>query len=293
VIGISLAGVKYRNAESPAGTIDRIDEGVLDIDGNLYFGANAWLNSGLRAPRIDQLFCDADGSGVATSRSEARHKAISEAIERWAYFTVSRDKTSKPIYGFDQDPSTSGMAAYPGLIRWMARDFAIDEAVERFSLLHWWEGKLTFQYMGEVTSGVFGIKFPELLGRHALILYSVSSGIASYGSAANRDLRKAIASAHFELRRNRLAINKWNGESHTNPRPKDRFEQRAIFFSSPKGHETFLKRMEGMEVTKSFPDKICDRPIRGPWDKYTSVWRFAFRPPSNRFYTDGAEYFFW
>src|ERR1022692_2454767 len=68
-------------------------------------------------------------------------------MERWA-FRVKVRAPDRELYGFDIDESSNGMAAFPGLFHTEARKRALLEAVERASVIAWWEGVLD----GEVRS---------------------------------------------------------------------------------------------------------------------------------------------
>src|SRR5829696_4460371 len=103
--------------------------------------ANATLTPGLIRKAPLHLFSDADGTGTHPVASVARHKAVSEAMERWAFHTLVRSEAA-PDYGFDIDPSSTGMSAFPGFVRRQARRSAVLEGVERFSLCAWWDGRM-------------------------------------------------------------------------------------------------------------------------------------------------------
>src|SRR4051812_18550664 len=138
---LSLAGLRYRNVLAEfGGPVERIEAGHFFVRGRPAILANATLSQGLIRKERLFLFSDAHGTGVAPVASVARHKAVSEALERWAFHSLVRSERAEQ-FGFDVDPSTTGMSAFPGVLRRQARRSAVLEAVERFSLIAWWEGR--------------------------------------------------------------------------------------------------------------------------------------------------------
>lgn len=139
---LNLASVKYANCfQSDGGPISGLEESWFDIQGEKFAVANATLAPGLskKAPQQNKVYASADGSGVHRNPVTARHIAISEALERWAHYQLwnSEDRTR---YGFDVDPTSNGMSAFPGLFPGQARTYAYSEAIERYTLFSWWEG---------------------------------------------------------------------------------------------------------------------------------------------------------
>src|ERR1044071_7034575 len=139
---LSLAGLRYRNVLAEhGGPIQRIETGHFPVRGRRTILANATLVPGLVRKGPLSLFSDADGTGTHPVAAVARHKAVSEAMERWAFHALVRSDRAEE-FGFDVDPSSCGMAAFPGFLRRQARRSAVLEAVERFSLIAWWDGKI-------------------------------------------------------------------------------------------------------------------------------------------------------
>src|SRR5580658_3244083 len=114
----------------------------MAVEGRRMFLANAYLCPGLQPRKpIKEVYGDASGSGTHESPMVARYMAISEAMERWAFYATASSER-RGAYGFDVDPMSTGMAAFPGLFSHQARRKAYLEALERFTLLAWWEGML-------------------------------------------------------------------------------------------------------------------------------------------------------
>jgi hypothetical protein len=186
------------------------------------------------------------------------------------------------------------MAAFPGLLKRQARKIAQFEAVERYCLLNWWEERLDGEIRTTEWPGVTAISFNPIDGAYAVILFKESdSGYHAYGHAASHSFCAACQNASVELVRHEHAIRSWTHLRNSGP-PKDPFENRALFFATKEGHELFAKRIRlRSRGGEPLPEIICDAEIRGSWTKYTTVWRFLFRPPSDRFMARNSAYFFW
>ena len=291
---LSLAALRYRAVLSlDGGPIDSLEEGPFEVFGRRFFQANARLEANLVPWRPKQLYSDADGTGLHSSPMIASHMAISEALERWAYYATV-DSPSKRTHGFHIDPSSNGMAAFPGLLRHNARTKARLEAGERYCLLHWWERRIDGKVLATRWPGITAVCITSPLGGCAVILFMRSDqGFYAYGHAAAATFDKACEHARLELVRHEWAISSWNRLGGRQP-PQNTFEHRAWYFSTDEGYGLFQERL-GMKVKSLLPrpEAICDSEIRGPWSRYTTVWRYLLRPPSSRFAGADGRYFFW
>ncbi len=291
---ISLAAIRYRSVLAlDGGPIEFIEEGELRVFGEKYFQANAQLNANLVPRRGRQVYGDADGTGLNASPMVARHIAISEALERWAYYETAQS-SNRADFGFHVDRSSNGMAAFPGLSVQTARRAAKFEAIERFCLLNWWENRLDGQVSNTSQPGIAAISFRTPIGGIAVVVYGRSEfGFFIYGHAAAECFERACNHALLELFRHELAIRRWRTTKDPLP-PKSPYERRALFFSTEEGHSIFNERLQ-TKSRCSMPESelVCDREIRGPWSAYTTVWRILFRPPSERFIEADDRYFFW
>jgi hypothetical protein len=290
----SLAAVRYRSIlTADGGPIDCIEEGDLTVFGKKLGQANARLKRGLVPRREMQIFSDADGTGIHGSPMVARQMAISEALERWAYYATVRS-SRRAVFAFNVDGSSNGMAAFPGLFDRSARSRAISEAVERFCLLNWWERRLDGEIRKTSWQGVTSVSFDSPLGRTAVILFMRSEwGFYVYGHAAARSFAEACDHALVELVRHESVVRCWTLAGNTVP-TGDQFEKRAWFFTTQEGHDLFCERLETrIDCPPPKTEIICDSEIRGPWSAYATIWRFLFRPPSRRFMERDHRYFFW
>src|SRR5690606_18440018 len=89
------------------------------------------LNEGIvhKQPNF-QLYSNWDGTGSDIYLKLSFYKAVSEALERWCYYSVCDDDK----YGFDLDKTTNGMAAFPSIFTKTVRENARFEAFERWSI---------------------------------------------------------------------------------------------------------------------------------------------------------------
>ncbi|MDP1581125.1 MAG: hypothetical protein Q8M02_12670 [Candidatus Didemnitutus sp.] len=297
---LNLASYRYRRAAaSHGGPIERIDLNEFLMLGRRLFQANAFLRPELVAWQTGgEVFSNAAGSGTDASPMVARFKAVSEAIERWAHMSIlTRGDDSR--YGFDVDPSTNGMAAFPGWRARQARTSALLEAAERFNLLGWWEGLIPVHECASPYPGVDAVIFCSAAPGISVLLYQLSAdGTASYGHAAGATFAEACASAAAEMERHRIAVELCQF-AHVGTSPElspssHPIERRSLYFSTPAGHQLFLERLR-RKVTKApaKPRVVFDGEIRGPWSNYAHVWRVCYAPPSNRFLGGDSNYFFW
>lgn len=292
---LSLAPVRYRNAlAADGGPIARIECGEFPVRGRRVFLANASLAPGLvrKGPRA--LFSDADGTGLDRVASVARHKAVSEALERWAFFATVRSARAAE-FGFDADPTTTGMSAFPGLFRRGARRSAVLEAVERFSLLSWWEGRVDGRVFSTDWPGVSALAIEGPFGGVTVVTWARSTWGWVYGHAAEESFGAACERAVGELARHEWILRGASLRAAAGvTRPvTNLFERRMLFFTGEEGHACFEERL-ATPASGPAPraEVICDREIEGPWSAYATVWRFALRPPSDAFHREGERYFF-
>jgi hypothetical protein len=294
---LSLAAFRYRNVlASFGGPIDSIESGTFPVRGQRMIQANARLSPGLSRKSRHAIYGDADGTGTHRLASVARHMAVSEALERWAFHaTVSSERA--PEYGFDIDPSSNGMSAFPGILGRHARRKAMLEAVERYSIISWWEGRAEWRLFDTDWPGVSAVAIDGPQGGVTVIAFSRTSyGMYAYGHAAEESFGAACERAVIELARHEIVLRHWwlayiGGEKRA---PSDLFERRCLYFSTAEGHAQFLRRIQdGHRGTMAPASVVCDRDIPGPWSEYATVWRFALRPPSESFLYAGDDYFFW
>jgi hypothetical protein len=281
---LNLAAFKYRDVlKEFGGPIDRIVTAPTSIFGVKSYTANAFLIPSLVAQSSAmELFGNANGAGESSSPQIARYKAISEALERWAY-QKTQPSSDAGRYGFDVEPSSTGLAAYPGLFRRDARPSAYLEAVERLSLMSWWEGHCDGVELPPLRDGIRGLRLrhPAPTGE-VVVVYrrSPDKGFYCYAYGSAKTLAQAQTRAISELARTDYVLSR-RFEKGVSEEPKHFFERRCVYFSTEAGHERFQERLRS-KATKS-PiawAPVFDGEIVGPWSKYATVWRVAHRMPS-------------
>jgi hypothetical protein len=216
-------------------------------------------------------------------------------MERWAFHaTVKSDRAED--FAFDVDPSTCGMSAFPGLRRRNARRNAVLEAVERYSLMSWWEGAAGGRLFDTDWPGVSAVAIDGPFGGVTVIVWARTEwGGYVYGHAAEENISAACEHAISELARHEWIMRaSWIGRvAGETPAVSNLFERRCVFFASDEGHEIFQQRLaQKAHRAMPQPDILCDSHIPGPWDDYATVWRFALRPPSDGYLRGGDRYFF-
>jgi len=298
---LSLAAFRYRNVLAQSGgPIERLQLADMMVLGRREFFATAFLKEGLGGELWkDAVFSRASGGGTAPSPMVARFMAISEAMERWAHWQL-HDSAEKGKYGFDIDPSSNGMAAFPGLYQRQARTSALMEAAERFNLLNWWEGNLPAAESDTRWPSVRAATIcSEAPGVTVILFKRIAQGFTAYGHGAAMNYESACRKAAVEMERHALIIARF---AHANAgKLADQLsvdahpiERRSLFFATEAGHELFLERLRtSPRRPAARPKLVYDGPVPGPWSHYADVWRVVYAPPSDRFLGMEENYFLW
>ncbi len=295
---LSLAAFRYRNVlAGEGGPIERVELADTQVLGERRFLANAYLVAALAGNREDStLYSKANGSGMAASAMVARFMAISEAMERWAHWQLHASP-ERHRYGFDVDPSSNGLAAFPGLWRRQARPGALLEAAERFNLLNWWEGNLPALESATPWPGVRAATIcSQVPGMTVILFQRTAEGFFAYGHAAAMDFETACRKAAGEMERHARVVSRF-ASRHAGqlrdqlPAGAHPIERRSLFFAQEEGHELFLARLRSPARGKAEPRMVYDGPVPGPWSRYADVWRVVYAPPSRRFLGLEENYF--
>lgn len=297
----SLAALRYRNVMASAGgPVLRLQLADMLVLGRREFLANAFLQPSIAGQHWqDLVFNPAHGSGISTSPMVARFMAISESMERWAHWELHAS-VGRCKYGFDVDPSSNGMAAFPGFYRRQSRRSALMEASERFNLLNWWEGRLP---ASESTTRWPGVRAATICsqapGVTVILFKRTEQGFMAYGHAAAMDHDAACHKAACEMERHALIIARF-AHAHAGrlcdqlPADAHPIERRSLFFATEAGHELFLERLRSRpHKPLAEPRLVFDGPVPGPWGRYADVWRVVYAPPSDRFLGMDENYFLW
>jgi hypothetical protein len=292
----SLAALNYRGIFAhDGGPIDRISTGSIDVLGRHEHQANAFLAPGLiRGKPAVSVYGSADGTGSNRSAQVARHMAISEALERWAFYDASQGPDAAK-YGFDVDHSTNGMAAFPGLFKMQARRRAYHEALERWALVSWWSGMISASVVGDEMVGVTALRLEHSakFGEVAVLFRRSAAGHVSYGYSAGSSFRTAVARAAVELVRNEFVVGYYKLRS-LGAKVPNVFERRCLYFAGEEGHAEFLRRVFDRRPRREAPWSVLfDGEVTGAWSKYATVWRVMPAMPSREYLDPNSAFFFW
>ena len=305
-MSISLAPVRYRNVfEKHGGPIERLEAFPhLSSDGRERHCANAFLRSSLRPNWVEEksLYSNSDGSGTHLIRNFACYIAISEALERWAFYSEC-DGARRREFGFDADASTTGMASFPGLTIRAVRGRAAIEAAERWTIVEWWLGRLPSRLARRIgdAEGTLEISSPFSGCAVAIVWRACSFGGLAFGFAGGATLDEAIQHALVEQDRNVVVLEKLVREKGFRPDSSSiaaltvGLERRLAFFASAPGEALFRARVDRSRDVQSVPPMprtLVDREIPGPWQRYTAVWRVLHEQTSDIYLDESRDDFF-
>lgn len=303
---LNLAPLRYRNIlRKDGGPVRLVQEGQEKVCGITQFTASVYLINDLTGHVSDSSGRKhPDGVGSGMRRLDARYKAYSEAIERWALRSTCFDEAVRESYGFDIDPSSTGMGAYPGLFKRSARKAAQREAIERACLVLWWQRMLPCRILSSPCGGLNGIRIENPFSKDWVVVvweycdetyytYGFGSGRTEFdavlGAATEMGRVKGIVSQHYHKRGLELDLDYVSGLPGV-------FERRALFFSRPTGgFDQVLERISNAPARRfKKPKKIVDREVVGPWSRYAHVWRILYDMPTNNHLSeDVIDYFYW
>ena len=111
-------------------------------------------------------------------------------------------------------------------------------------------------------------------------------------------MAKALEQAHGEMIRHRLVVQRY---IENTPSPEmglsiidDTQDKRALYFALKSGRTLFQDRIDsGPWAPIAKPKQVFNGWMPGPWDRYATVWRCLFEPPSDESASTRMEYFFW
>lgn len=242
-----------------------------------YFESVASLSSEFCAPKSTNIYAHGAGGGASKFKIIAVHKAISEALERWAFYHISLSgKNEKTNFGLDTDPTSTGFACHPSLFSNEVRKKSNEEAIERWSVYNWWLGRLPARIHSKRDDNLQ----IEIIAPFADInvfcsALKTENGLYVYGFSASDSLEKSRTQAMIEQARNKRALLKIPAE-HS---PSFWGDKRLIHFSTAEGFSQFKEKLEKSLSHRSLPEKprkIVDREARGPWSRYARVWRTLY-----------------
>lgn len=246
----------------------------IDFLGHNFFVSNVFLNLPVCIKNTSQYkkYGHATGSGTSVKRRESICKAISESIERWAYYE-SIESNSKAFF---IERSSAGMAAFPSFLVTSSRKIARQEAIEKYAL-DLFSKKRVRAYSYNKYEGVDSILIP--IDKYHVCISSMKfkkDNVDRYAHGFSIDLNpdKSIYKSLYELQRNVHIIQESNDEESN---LLSIYERRMMFYSYQYGNQKFedLKKIALQSAKTSLFNIVFkfDAEIRGPWTKFAKVWR--------------------
>ena len=290
---LSFAPHLYRDVlTARGGPIAKVDAAKVEKTNHPAFLANAYLRADLASPSNHVIYSNTDGSGSADNRAVAQHMAISEALERWACRQTLNSGDARK-YFFHLDPSSNGMAAFPGF-KWQARRRARFEALERWAMIGWWDGSLKGQVSQAPYPDVGMVRIEhDQPGEVVVLFHKSSGGHVAYGHAAGRTLISAAAKAAIELGRSEYVLAKYRARGAM-AKITNFYEERCLHFSTPEGHSQFLRKAYAVPSKPTPAWRVLfDGEVAGPWSKYATVWRQVVQMPTYAFFDRQESFFLW
>lgn len=254
---------------------------TTSLTGEKKFEVVVTLKENLRPSWIptSSIYRNCDGSGADKYKNIATYKAISESLERWAFYSSVDSRANK--YGFEFDPTTTGIAAFPSWHFNQARKNARAEAIERWCIHEFNRGNIPIKNHTTLISNLlhFELVSPFSDTFVSLLCYAGNS-FYSYGFAADTSLNKSFNKALVELDRNYRMLDvyysKNSSEAVRGVQLLSTVDKTIIFYSTKEGYLSFEEKINKSpcKVMNKSPKILCDQELIGDWSKYTKVWRF-------------------
>lgn len=255
------------------------------ICGQDFFETRTTLKTKHQARPEYDFYGNIDGTGTSKSRLVSQLKSISESLERLAFYTHQADDK----YGFHQEKTTTGMAAIPKLFSDKAPTLARYEAIERWAVIEWWNGKLRtteIKQYGAISYFQIEVPFTDCA---VVIAFIKSNDRTAYGFASSSTPKRALIKAITELDRNTFVLSRIKDEQ---ARQTD--ELRLHYFSKDCGFKHFIDvHRNSLDQKKVVSNPLCifDGEIRGVWNKYACVWRVLYEYSSYDFLNPKNDFF--
>jgi len=277
---INLAPWYYRNLLGENELLELPDNYQVQLlDGTKVFESNIKLKEKYRPSWLSKsaLYKDCDGSGTSEYQNIAVYKAISESLERMAfYFAIDSQEKE---FSFDVNPTTTGMASFPHFFKKYARENARKEAVERWAIHEFNRRKIpvvkTFSQIENLNHYDLIVPFDDL--KVSLLEYYTTDGFV-YGFACGSNIVQSFNRALIELDRNKRVLKKLIS-ANENVCDFSAVDKTFLFFSSQEGNDHFseLIKNSSKTVVSNNPKILCDKELKGIWSDYTVVWRFLLQ----------------
>ena len=247
---------------------------IVTIERSGFFETNIYC-SHMCQNSENAIYSTSISSGTSETEKASVGIALSEYLERKAYDQISKSEKNKE-FGFDLVRNTTGMAAHWWGFK--ARRNAKHEALERWTLHHWWNDLLSFERVksSHPHRTILTKTYKQFKTTVVLICdYRKESGFF-YGFAAHKNYDKAYNKALVELDRNHRVLTYYYKKK---PELSEFREKRVVYFSSSEGFSEFAKKVRKNEFIKdlAYPELYLDKEIPGPWQKWRRVWRVLFK----------------
>ncbi len=245
------------------------------IDGTHNFEAAVTLKESLRPSWLEhsKIYRNGDGSGTDQYKNVAVYKAISETLERLAFYEMV--DTHEKEFSFDTNPTTTGMAAFPYFNSSSARKNAKAEAIERWAIHEFNKSRVP---ISSIQSNIPHLKHYEIHTPFkevtvSLLVYKINDFYV-YGFAGGSSLNHSFTRALVELDRNIRVMSK--SYEKKNQDFTATVDKTIYYFSTDAGNQKFNSLIESSpkKIINTNPKILCDKELIGPWTKYTKVWRY-------------------
>ncbi len=186
------------------------------------------------------------------------------------------------------------MAAFPGLFRSQAARRARLEALERYAVISWWDGRFDAEIRPSPFPGVELVRIQHNAGEgEVVILVQKTRAGVSYGHAAGGTVTSAALRAAVELARADFVITAHRAKGALS-QVANFLERRALHFSTELGYAQFRERL-ARPADRPAPrwNPVFDGEIPGPWSRWTTVWRCAVAMPTRDYLEPRSDFFFW
>lgn len=249
-------------------------EKIITVEKIGFFETNIYCSE-LSHNSKNLIYSNSVSSGTSEKSKQSFEKALSEYLERKAYNHILNSEKNKE-FGFDVVRNSTGMAAHWWAFK--ARINAKHEALERWTLHHWWNDLLSFERVKSCHPHrtILSKTYKQFNTTVVLICdYREESGFF-YGFAAHKSYEKAYKKALIELDRNHRVLTYYYKKK---PELSEFREKRVVYFSSSEGFSEFAKKVRKNGFIKDlvFPELCLDKEIPGPWQKWRRVWRVLFK----------------
>ncbi len=292
---VSLAALRFGGIfTGRGGPIARTDLAEFPVQHRPHWLANAFLREELVPGSAGaSLYGPADGTAIARSAITASRTAIAEALARWAYLAVY-DSPVAGRFGFLDDGSSNGMAAFPGLFRHQAQALARAEAIKHHTLVSWWDGRLPAEPVASPYAGVEALRLHHDAGPgEVVVLFRRTRAGYAYGHAYGPRLGAALDQAAIALARAEHVLAAYRAKGGL-AAPANFLERRMLHFAGEEGAERFCRRLLAKPSRPALPFRtLFDGEIPGPWARWATVWRCCARMPTDEYLEPGADFFFW